>query len=199
MLFDLKTLDQEALNGVVTLLQVRHYRDRVCDSLFKHTSFLKLMRCWPAGQFIQWRWGSLVGVCKALLDREKALRGNWSLKVLLKVPEVEQQGDEAEDTAFKRARLQASEVFQAADRAVSDRFFWAYTKLLYCLNGHLQKISCWCEACSCHEWEADSCVLRGRRCHELADGSFKDFIQSCNKQAKEAFLSCHKSGITIAG
>ena len=174
----------------MTLLQVRHYRDRICDTLFKNTPFLKIMRCWPAGQFIQWRWGSLVTVCKGLLDREQALRGNWSLKVLLRVPDVEGQSDVAEEMAFKRAKLQASELFQAADRAVTDRMFWSYVKMLYCINGHLEKISSWCEACACHGWESKSCPLKGRRCNELADGTFHHFIQSCDKQAREDFLSC---------
>ena len=95
-----------------------------------------------------------------------------------------------EETDAKRAKLQSAALFQLADTAVTSRFFWSYCKMLYCLHGRLQRISTWCEACSCHEWESEGCPLRGRRCHELADGSFQSFIQECNLKADQDFLAC---------
>ena len=149
------------------------------------------MRYWNGGQLIQWRWGSLVAVCQALLEREEALRGNWSLRVLLKGDDDNFSDDEEQPS--KQAKVsESSEMFRRADQAVTSRVFWAYTKMLYLLHGHLHRISTWCEACHCHEWspQGNGCPLRGRRCNEMADGSFKEFIDSCNSNAKDDFLSC---------
>ena len=135
---------QESLRAVSNLLYLRCYRDRIVDGMFRHTEFRSLMEKWPAGQLIHWRWSSLVSVCESLLEREIALRGNWSLSCLQhEQPRADQPDD---DEPNKRHKLLDTKVFSACDEAVKSPWFWAFTRMLFLLHSQLDSISRWCEA-----------------------------------------------------
>ena len=141
------------------------------------------MSKWPAGQLIHWRWSSLIDVCKSLLARERALRSCWSLRAL-----QNDASDRAEEESDKRQKVPDANVFQESDQAVKSAWFWSYTRFLYLVNGQLDEISRWTEACSCHGWDV-KCPLRGRRCHEIADGTFMTFLSESLQKTRVAFLA----------
>ena len=184
------------------MLYIRAYRDRLVNALFKNTEHEKLMKHWSAGQLIHWRWSSLSDVVEGFLEREQALRGSWDLSKLLDAIAEEQKPGEgvsdmreeepraAEDDRVPRPRRDTSGVWTQFDKAISSDWFWAYARFLYLVEGKITKISTWMEACSCHGWKLKSCPLKGRRCADLANGTFAAFLSRSLEQLKSAFLAC---------
>lgn len=69
---------QEQLRPVLDLLGTEMYRDRLVATCCKGTVFETLMKSWPAGHFIAWRWNSLADCVSALLMRKGALIEQWN-------------------------------------------------------------------------------------------------------------------------
>ena len=152
------------------------------------------MKFWPKGQLIHWRWSSLTDVCEGLLEREIALRKAWNLDKLLRSPNEDEPGD-ANQNPDRRSHAASrssdpGKVWVQFSEAVSSDFFWSYIRFLYLVDGQINKISSWMEACSCHGWALKTCPLKGRRCSDLATGEFSSFLRRSLEKTKNAFAAC---------
>ena len=181
---------QSDLSAVNHLLHVKYYRDRLKE-LYKHNKLLA--RCFDhhsAGNLIMWRWGSLVHVCDAILKLEGALRGGWSLNRFLKTRTEANEKPEDESGS-------GTQLFNQADKAIRSPFFWAYGKFILLIQGVLNDISTWAEACPCHGFSKADCCLKGRRAPECAGGIFKTFLDRTVVTAASLFTAV-SSGLTEA-
>lgn len=127
-------------------------------------AFVPLIKSWDGGSFIEWRWGSMVAVTEALLERRKALQQCWcARKFSFRMPEGPQlqsrQPDEASadvpdpENAVRTASHGADAAFiKQVDAAVQSKLFWAYASMVQLLAGFLDRLSNWAEGCQCHEW-----------------------------------------------
>ena len=173
------------------MLSVQFYRERVVATLFPDSH--PEMKYWPGGQLIHWRWASLINVLEALLQREDALKTHWNFEKIARAGST-RSGDDADDAdgngteEVSTQAVRSSDLFRKADWAITSPMFWAYTRFLQSTHGYLNKISSWCESCPCHGPE-QRCVLKGRRCPELADGRFNSMLEVAYRTAHSDFLS----------
>lgn len=153
---------------------------------------------WEAGQFIQWRWGSLANCCKALARKEEALKSAWSL---------EKFGTDA--------------AVASADKGIRSDMFWCYNRFICLVAGSLETLSAWTEGCDCHsdcqakgyharrrkiaekilasasgvqaedanvhdkQGQQPNCCLKGRRATEFATGQFELYIEELHSITRE--------------
>ena len=173
------------------MLYLKCYRERVAHALYKGTNYHKLMLSWPCGQLIHWRWSSLADVCAGLVEREQALRTNWSLNKFLRGTDPDgQEGAQESDQPRKRQKYDLGKIWTQFDAAMVDPWFWAYVRFLHLVDGQISKISSWTEGCSCHGFRMKGCPLKGRRCHDFASGEFQAFLQRSLEKTRNAFLIC---------
>ena len=69
---------QDHLRPVLDLLSTATYRERLVATCFRGSVFEALIKSWPAGHFIAWRWNSLADCVSALIMRKGALMEQWS-------------------------------------------------------------------------------------------------------------------------
>ncbi|CAE7256194.1 unnamed protein product [Symbiodinium natans] len=168
---------QEQVKAVNTLLHQKFYRDRI-KQLYKGKATERLFSFYDGGCLILWRWGSLVAVCDSLHKREGALREEWNLQRFLQTTagnvhlELDTENNDNDQGGSD------NKLFQVADSAITSPYFWAYIKFLLIVQGVVEDLSTWAEACPCHEWSRDGCgcPLRGRRAPEAASGCFEQFV-----------------------
>ena len=185
---------QEKIRHVSNVLYLRCYRERLVNGLFEGSEDKHLMSFWPAGQLIHWRWSSLVNVCEGLLEREKAIRRAWNLRRFLDsgAGEPDDPATEVEEgqDAPRRQAKDTGKIWAQFDEAVGDPWFWAYVRFLALVDGQINKISTWMEACACHGWKKKNCPMKGRRCAELASGEFAAFLRNSLAKTQNAFMVC---------
>ena len=189
---------QELLKQIVTLLHLKTYRDKLCETCFpsEHNPHRKLMTFWEGGQLREWRWSSLCDVVKALLRRESALKDCWD-------------------------RAKFGQHGPDVSEAVHSPFFWAYSRFLFLISGMVDSRSEWVEGCSCHEqWGRHKahkarkayllsrlkgfsemkedhvarsvvlCPFKGRRAPDLATGAFDAFVEDLMAVSQEKLQPC---------
>ena len=130
--------------------------------------------------------------------REGALRETWSLQAFLSTSRpdggeqaAEPAGDHADAPNVAR-REQVSDtdhkIFRTADGAIKSSYFWSYLRFLLIIEGMLEDLSRWAEACPCHGWDVP-CPLRGRRAPEAAIGVFETFVEETVGPASSMFVA----------
>ena len=124
-------------------------------------------------------------VCKAMHKREGALRSTWSLRRFLAAGQ-----DAAAEEGDQRNSQDEQQLFRQADAAFTSTFFWSYVKFILMVNGLVEDLSTWGEACPCHEWQRPACPLRGRRAPECAGGAFDNFLSTTLATVASLFVVC---------
>ena len=136
------------------------------------------------------RWGTVSHCILSILKCEPALRRQWSLERYLNSPGANRV-DERDMAAA--TETQDTVRLTVADEAICSPVWWQYLHMMKTFATLQITLTKWAEGCPCH-WalsqnelgEAvtprlkhlwDSCPLRGRRCAELASGSFWTYVQ----------------------
>lgn len=197
------------LTHVAKLLADRESKERLyetcyADSPVGREMFRPLLafksRCYAE------RWGNVSHCVTELTseERQASLRWGWDLTKYMngseRFPQLEQE-----------ARLEGEEQHKSAlevvDESILDPFWWAYLQMLSKIATALNTLLAWSESCSCHwqmlqeaveggdplpkhvESSCLSCPMRGRRCADLAAGSFLELLQSlCEERAARLLL-----------
>ena len=135
-------------------------------------------------------------MCESLHKREGALRETWDLQKFLQTSMqdgADQEGDAGDGNVPNMVRREQvtdtdHKTFKAADAALKSCYFWSYLKFILIVEGVLEDLSRWAEACPCHGW-SKPCPLRGRRAPEAACGAFDEFIQGTLSVASSMFVA----------
>lgn len=114
------------------VLHQPHYRDRLRDKRFKGTEFADMFKSFETSGLILWRWTSLITCAKAVKRRKGPLQLCWDMDKYM--ASAAANPDEQVPGPGAGNKTDALRLF---DKAVHDKFFWAYLdpgfSLLYML------------------------------------------------------------------
>ena len=133
-------------------------------------------------QPIEWRWGSLIGTLRWLLELETKMREAWDAE---KFGEVVRKGRRhAGAEAFSRTYF---------TRVARDKQFWCYMHMLFLMQSALDRVAWWAESCPCHPLP----YIHGE--HRLARAyrerkEWQRLVRKCGHRWRSLFRFCLMKG-----
>ena len=138
------------------------------------------------------RWGTVSRSVVEMLRLQASLPRKWSLQSFLAGAAA--RPDEHDLLAAQETPDTVS--LGTVDEAILSPFFWQYLRMIEKFAILQNTLTCWAESCSCH-WELHdgenvpeklkslwrSCPMRGRRCVDLASGSFWEYVHRPGRAA----------------
>ena len=193
---------KEQLDGIGTLLARKHAKDRFTKMCLKNLNASEHLVKQFDREFsmpAEWRWGTLFTVLLWLIPLSSILIGWWDGKLYLngaKAASVAKGNWVSADG--KKSECSGVDVHEIT-KIVQSKLFWAYAKMLLCIEVVLHRSILWMESCPCHQYAEPSQanvsiqqLLNRRRDGESLNWlrKFKRLIGSCSTM----FDNCPMAG-----
>ena len=167
-----------AVKSVAKVFHRISHRDTFVERCLKNTIYedsKKFEKLCP--EFIAWRWGSLVDVCRYLYEREPEIRACWKDRQMKINREhkrtVGEDQDNASDDEYKID-------MKHVGVTIRDLNFWSYMNMILVMNYIPQRLFSWFQRCPCHErmYQQMQAENRGMTMKEITKKALGDLLSA---------------------